>query len=81
MAKRSLGKSAIAAVITRYRAIRARLGQCLRRGDPDYSEVTGLAQQSGRLRQQIRDYFRRKRERRAQTLAETRSGARRRASA
>jgi hypothetical protein len=61
MPKRTFATNTMAALIQRYRSIRKRLSDSLKRGSNDYSEVTALSQETGKLRQQTRDYFRRKR--------------------
>ena len=61
---RSAGARLLGEVAGRYRTLKRRPADMLRRGDRDYATVSALSQEIGRIRQKIRADLERRREER-----------------
>jgi hypothetical protein len=59
---RGTGAKPTGGFVGRYKALRERLSDMLGRGDRDYSTLTALSQEIGRMRRKIRQKLERRRE-------------------
>jgi hypothetical protein len=59
---RGAGAKPSGGLVGRYRALRERLSDMLARGDRDYSALTALSQEIGRMRRKIREKLERRRQ-------------------